>query len=265
MIAMSVFMCFLLTRNLTNSPASWKAACENGAVLKRLLREVWPAAAAEPQAGKKAATYRASYFDAADMEAAKRIILTPDSAATTEERWARETPYVVAEIERALALDENAVVIDYGCGIGRVAKGLIEQTGCSVIGVDISSNMRELAVGYVDSERFTTASPEALDARVAAGFRATHAYSCWVLQHCAQPQSDIERIYAALASGGMLFVLNSRYRCVPTDRGWVDDGISIEDLLAARFEPLTRAEMAEEYTTPAIAACAYLATFRKRG
>ena len=35
-------------------------------------------------------------------------------------------------------------VLDYGCGIGRIAKELILKTSCKVIGVDISESMRKM-------------------------------------------------------------------------------------------------------------------------
>src|SRR5689334_11703310 len=97
--------------------------------------------------------YHPDIFEVDDIESAKQIILTPEVGTTTQERWERETPFLVEEIGRALGLDENSCVLDYGCGIGRLAKGLIERYQCFVIGMDISTGMLLLAPKYVWSER----------------------------------------------------------------------------------------------------------------
>ena len=213
---------------------------------------------------KKRVVYSTDIFDVPSIDAAKRLILSSGAGTTSEERWERETPYVVAEIGSTLAIDETACVIDYGCGIGRIAKGLIERYGCSVVGVDISSSMRKLALEYVTSDRFTAVSPVMLDTLVARGFRATNAFSCWVLQHCARPADDIERIHAALMPGGTTFVLNTHRRWVPTDHGMVDDRVSVEALLASRFETVSRYDMPPDATIPDIASAAFVMIVRKR-
>ena len=38
-----------------------------------------------------------------------------------------------------LKLTSDSWVLDYGCGVGRLAKVMIEHYGCRVVGVDISS------------------------------------------------------------------------------------------------------------------------------
>lgn len=213
---------------------------------------------------KKAVTYRPQIFEVEDLESAKRIILTPEPGTTTEERWEDETPYLAAEIGKALGLDQASCVIDYGCGIGRVAKRLIERYGCAVVGVDISLSMRQLAPAYVASDRFTACAPEMLDRMVAQGFRATHACACWVIQHCALPEIDLARIDSALASDGLLFVLNNNHRCVPTDHGWANDGVSIETLLTEKFDKVAKSRLPEVITTAEIANGSFIMTLRKR-
>ncbi|HEX4592007.1 MAG TPA: hypothetical protein VH120_18880 [Gemmataceae bacterium] len=53
----------------------------------------------------------------------------------------------------------------------------------------------------------------------------------WVIQHVMQPEEVIGRIAAVLRPGGLLYALNST-RCVPTDRGWVNDGSDVHGALA---------------------------------
>lgn len=211
------------------------------------------------------AAYRPGIFEVGDLDAAKEIILTPEAGTTTQERWEYETPFLVDEIGRALGLDERSCVLDYGCGVGRIAKGLIERYNCCVIGVDISTSMRQLAPGYVKSESFAVCAPEMLDQLIARGLRVTHAYSCWVLQHCLAPDHDLARIESALAEGGGLFVLNGRYRSVPTDRGWAADGIDVEELLVRRFEKIAEGGLPEVISTPELARTSFTMTLRKRG
>jgi SAM-dependent methyltransferase len=215
-------------------------------------------------ADKQTLTYRPEIFETHDLASAMNIILTPEKGTSTQERWEYETHYLAQEISRALELDATACVIDYGCGIGRLAKTLIERNGCHVLGIDISTGMRSLAPRYVNSERFAVCSPELLDAMIARGFRATHAYACWVIQHVAVPDIDLSRIDAALASGGGLFVLNNQQRCVPTDKGWFNDGINIADLLKSKFDLLAQGVLPEVVSTPEIAQGSFTMMLRKR-
>jgi len=163
-----------------------------------------------------------------------------------------------------MGLDANSRLLDFGCGIGRVAKALIERYRCSVVGIDISAQMRELAVGYVNSDRFAVREPEDLDRMIEEGFRATGAYACWVLQHCLAPRQDIRRIRSALVPGALFFVLNSTKRCVPTDRGWGTDGNAIEELLAEEFEQISRTGVSHLVRSEIIAREAYAMLLRAR-
>jgi SAM-dependent methyltransferase len=179
------------------------------------------------------ARYFPQVFDVADVQRAKAIILTDEGpGADTETRWAVETPYVLELIQGALALRADMVVLDYGCGIGRMAKAMIDASGCSVIGVDISPSMRKLAEDYVRSDRFVVISPQQFDVMVGAGLRVHAAIAIWVLQHC------------SLADGGHCFVLNMRKRAVPAlrdkagaDAGfvWAADAVDVAALLRTAF------------------------------
>ena len=141
------------------------------------------------------ARYNPEVFNVADMKQAKEIILTNEGpGANSETRWAFETPYLVELMLQTFSLRSDMVVLDYGCGIGRMAKALIEASGCSVIGVDISASMRRLAIDYVQSDRFLAVSPGQFDTLVRVGLRVHTAIAIWVLQHCFNPADDIARI-----------------------------------------------------------------------
>jgi SAM-dependent methyltransferase len=162
------------------------------------------------------ARYYPEVFNTPNLELAKAIILTNEGpGADTETRWAVETPYVLELIHETIGLRSDMVVLDYGCGIGRMAKAMIDASGCFVIGLDTSTQMRALAVDYVQSERFIAVSPEQFDCLMDAGLRVNAAISVWVLQHCFAPGDDIARIRGGLAVSGRAFILNMSQRAVP--------------------------------------------------
>lgn len=216
------------------------------------------------------AAYSPAVFNVETMEQAKRIILTPQAGMSPEQRWRTETPYLLGLIDKSFVLNQHSVVLDYGCGIGRMAKALIEKYNCHVVGVDISPSMRALASAYVSSNNFIVCAPEAL---TWLKLKFDLALAIWVLQHCDDVKSDIERIHSVLQKnqfvggvniGGSLFVLNDHRRIVPTDKaGWVDDGQDVPALLksAGFVDPDIRS------LDPAIlgeqpAQCSYWATFK---
>lgn len=209
-------------------------------------------------------TYAPQVFDVPSMEAAREIILTREGAATTDERWTTETPHVADLILEAFGeITDKTVLIDYGCGVGRLSKELIVRHGCSVIGVDISAKMRALAIDYVQSDRFFPCAPEMLDTLVQRGFAADAAFSVWVLQHCFAPSNDVELIRRSLAPGGTLFVVNNTHRAVPTNEGWADDGVDMKALLGSRFALLSEGVPIIEKIAPKLRGKVFWASFRR--
>ena len=57
----------------------------------------------------------------------------------------------------------------------------------------------------------------------------------WVIQHVFDPMDVISRIDRALRPDGLLYVLNQKSRCVPTNKGYVDDGFDVRGALARVF------------------------------
>jgi 2-polyprenyl-3-methyl-5-hydroxy-6-metoxy-1,4-benzoquinol methylase len=141
---------------------------------------------------KNTTHYNPTVFDVSSIQDAKNIILTQEEGMSTDERWKLETPFLAQDIGAYFSsLDENSVIIDYGCGIGRISKELINQFSCKVIGIDISESMRTLSQQYVDSENFEAISPLELKKRLLSGLRVDAAISIWVLQHALDPIADI--------------------------------------------------------------------------
>jgi len=208
-------------------------------------------------------TYNPAVFDVTSIPAAMAIILTPEDS-TTEKRWKTETPYVADLIGRNLDIRPDSLLLDYGCGIGRMARELIGRYGCRVVGVDISPSMRALAPAYVASDRFFTCAPSMLDDLIERGVTFDHAVSIWVLQHCQSPEEDMARIRRALRPDGSFFVLNNIYRAVPTrDRGWVNDGIDLRAELGREFRLMAEGTPAAENTGPRVAGGSFWALFRR--
>lgn len=208
--------------------------------------------------------YTPGIFESPDMGAAMAIILTPEPGTSTEERWRIETPYLAGEMAGRLDLNANSLVLDYGCGIGRLSKALIERTGCFVIGVDMAQRMRELAPVYVASPRFMVVSPEGFDALIDRGIKVDFGFASWVLQHCLEVERDIERIHAALGPMARFFMVNNLRRAVPTDRGWVHDGKSVEALLAAHFDAIDRYPFPPGISAPELTANSALSWWRRK-
>ena len=178
------------------------------------------------------ATYNPKIFDVEDLEAAQDIILTPEVGLTTADRWEAETPYLLS-LMKDFNLNKDSLVVDYGCGIGRLSKEIIAQNDCHVVGVDISMNMRSLSHIYVNSDKFAPISKDFLpllqdsvDAVLAV----------WVLQHTFNLDEEISNIKKILKPGGKLFVVNEKLRCIPTDKGWMNDGKDIFISLQSNFK-----------------------------
>src|SRR5947209_11388253 len=113
-------------------------------------------------------TYNPKVFEVNNLAEAMSIILTPEGS-TTAQRWETETPYLADLIGQHCAIEAGSLVLDYGCGIGRLAHELIKRHGCRVVGVDISPSMRALSVVYTRSDRFMSCSHEMLDDLIARG------------------------------------------------------------------------------------------------
>lgn len=209
-------------------------------------------------------TYSRAVFDVADEAAARRIILTPEFGQDTEERWERETPYLVDLIGRELSPAKDRLLIDYGCGIGRMSKALIERFGCRVLGVDLSERMRALAPDYVRSPLFSVVSPHLLHTMARSGMRADYAISVWVLQHVLQPDVDIGLIAAAMRPGTELFVVNLNGRAVPTVEGrWANDGLDVREILATAYDLKASGELDDAAMPAQTKEVAFWATYAR--
>jgi|HubBroStandDraft_6_1064221.scaffolds.fasta_scaffold977435_2 SAM-dependent methyltransferase len=206
-------------------------------------------------------TFAPEIFDVSDIASAKRIILTPNGS-TTEERWVRETPYLADLIGKALGITTASLILDYGCGIGRLSKALIERFQCRIVGVDISPSMMTLSHVYVQSDKFFSCSGAMLSTMVERGVRFDGAFSVWVLQHSPWPDQDIALIKRALSRRSSCFVLNSKGRYVPTrECPWVNDGIDVKAMLSQAFRLREEGLLPRDVTAQSTHENSFWATF----
>jgi SAM-dependent methyltransferase len=189
--------------------------------------------------------YDPSVFTAIEtIDDAVRVIVTPEAGLTSQRRWDTETLYLLGLIERWLK--PKSLVLDYGCGIGRLAKPLVEKYHCDVIGVDLSPNMRALAASYVESNCFAVVPPDMLYAINHHFWKCDFALAVWTLQHALDLMQEINRIEMALRDGGKLFVVNNINRVVPIAGGWIDDGIDVRTVLKDCFTELECGKLSDE-------------------
>jgi len=124
-------------------------------------------------------------------------------------RRGKETIYLVEDIGQRLGLHPDMCILDYGCGIGRLSKALIERFGCRVIGVESSQSMHSLAPQFVLSERFSIWSPATLEAMCKRGFRADGAIAVRALAHPGEAASIIDDLAIALLPTAPLYCVES--------------------------------------------------------
>jgi SAM-dependent methyltransferase len=178
-----------------------------------------------------AAAYYPSVFNCPNTEVARAIILTPENGLSTNERWERETSYLSEMIEWPA---DARLILDYGCGIGRMMKATADR---AVLGVDISPTMRAHGVGYLrDRDDYAFVSPTYFETLIERGLRAQGAMAIWSLQHVLSPSDVIRQVFNALLPGAPFYVVNRETRYVPKSRdegifAWFDDGINIGDCL----------------------------------
>ena len=176
--------------------------------------------------------YDPSVFEQRNIEAAKDIILTAEQGVSTQTRWDAETPWLLNLISKHIK--PNCLVVDYGCGIGRMAGPLLS-AGHPVIGIDISESMRQHATNQIANDRFVAMTPTMFDQLVGIGIKADFVLAIWILQHCLDLEAEVSRLYRSMTKGGILIVADMRHRAVPTNQGWINDRKNVKEELSRYF------------------------------
>jgi 2-polyprenyl-3-methyl-5-hydroxy-6-metoxy-1,4-benzoquinol methylase len=169
--------------------------------------------------------YVKEVFEPLTFEQAKHVVLTSDP--TNPNKFHQETKQLVDVLEKESIITEDSTVLDFGCGMGRVSKELINRFNCNVVGVDISDRMKTFATLYVANPKkfktLTQLDPNWFDVCI----------SVLVLQHTEDPKKEIEKIFNSLKPNGILVLLNENKRLVPSDVDsegyvvWNDDNFDV--------------------------------------
>lgn len=176
-------------------------------------------------------------FKAADFKQGQESVVGSCNGFSMQERWKVETPAFASGILRHL--NKGQTILDYGCGVGRLAKEILNQNNLvTVLGIDASPDELKLAKEYVNDSRFIPMLPWELNQPV------DLAYCVYVLQHipAIELREAIQRIHKSLIPGGILVYCSSDYRMAINDGGgFTDDrhlGVNIRRELGRVFDEI---------------------------
>jgi len=181
--------------------------------------------------------YISQIFTPMSLEHAKNICLTPDQ--NDPNKFVSETNFFIDFLKDNNYVSQKTKVADFGCGMGRVSKQLIDQIGCDVTGFDISYPMLLTAKNYVDSDKFI-AKKYSKSIKENYNKKFDVIISLFVLQHSEHPEFDINFIKKILKDDGVFILVNEDNRFVPVDIKnnmvvWYDDKIVIKELVLKNF------------------------------
>jgi 2-polyprenyl-3-methyl-5-hydroxy-6-metoxy-1,4-benzoquinol methylase len=184
--------------------------------------------------------YIKQVFDATDLEVAKNICLSKDIRYPN--KFEEETQFLINFIKEKKIINSKTRVADFGCGVGRISKEIIETFNCNIVGFDISTHMLLLADQYVENpDRFK--AQKYTKELVWKKNKFDLFLASFVLQHSEHPERDIDFIYNNLNDEGILILVNEPERLLPIDvkdgyAVWYDDKINIPELVSKKFENL---------------------------
>jgi SAM-dependent methyltransferase len=194
--------------------------------------------------------YLKEAFYPKSLEHAKDICLTPDGR--VPQKFTKETMFLLDFLLKENLANNYSKVADFGCGVGRMSKALIQRLGCPVTGFDISEPMLGWANEFVLSRIFTPVV-------YSKGFVPTEdmrydlVMALFVLQHSEHPIEDIQFIHSILNKGGKFVLMNEEKRFVPSGIDetrniiWNDDGINIEEEVSKKFKFIGRYDYINRY------------------
>lgn len=194
--------------------------------------------------------YRPEFFDPKDLDDAKWIILGLEGE-DLDQRWAAETQWQRDLFRSFRCFGPDSVVLDLGTGIGRIARLLIEEFGCTVYGCDISQGMLDLAVDHVASDRFIPIHYDDLLRDDLRG-KFTHVVSIWTLQHAQSPEEAVFRVLRVSDPDARFFVCELSVTSTPCwnedgSTGFISHGGATNRMLLERFyDPVVLGQVPED-------------------
>jgi ubiquinone/menaquinone biosynthesis C-methylase UbiE len=186
---------------------------------------------------------KADIFSQPSLEASKQVILTTYAGYDSELRWELETAEEVSVLERLIP--PIGKVCDFGIGIGRISKPLLEDMpGISIVGIDSSPAMLDYCRAYMPHElqnRLELNSYE--DISKIKSDSVDFAIAVYVLQHIPAESFEgaVSELSRIIKPDGRLYVLNTdKFRAVPKGRPtWFDDKFPQWDIIGRYFEEIT--------------------------
>lgn len=184
--------------------------------------------------------FNPDYFNVDSLESAKKLSLELDEYET----WEEQTDWTIDILKASRTIDKDSTFVDWGVGVGRLSKAVIETFNCNVVGVDTSPSMLRYSEEYVDSKKYSTLTLDQFKKDNIQN-KFTHAISAWSLQHSPTSQYDISFLTRAMIASGKLFIVDSFSKKIPKlleadPRGvlWFDDGIKNRMELERWYIPL---------------------------
>lgn len=147
-------------------------------------------------------------FKERSFREACQSVVGPCNGYTYQQRWEQETPDFARAILKH-AHGDAPRILDYGCGVGRLANEvLLQHPRATLVGVDESPVQLQHARDYVDNERFSACFPHESEGPF------DLVYCVYVLQHI--PALDlrgaIARIHHRLKPDGIFVYCSSDTR-----------------------------------------------------
>ena len=172
-----------------------------------------------------------------NIESAKDICIIPDPKKPN--KFNEETHFLIKFLNSKGLLHKRPKVLDFGCGVGRISKDLVD-LGCEVVGMDFSIPMLMAAINYVDNKNFTPLINTAtLPFEIKPEFDLV--ICSFVLQHTEDPIKEIKFLKSVMKDDATLVLVIEPYRLVPMgmdkDRfvEWKDDKVDIDQEVSNEF------------------------------
>ncbi len=198
--------------------------------------------------------YAEQVFNADNNEKAQLISLPPAAGLDSRGRALKESMPTLDLLNRCIEIKPGDLIIDFGCGYGRLSKLLIERFGAFVIGVDLSGSMRNTASKFISDDRFSVVSQKVFKKLVSEQMiSARLALCCYTLSLVAMPKQDILSLYSSVKNG--LFVLDFKARSIPAIEildghsnpqpqvKLLNDGFDVQGFAASIFDEVSSVEL----------------------
>ena len=189
------------------------------------------------------------------------MILSDIGTLHTGYRWEVETEEQMAHFRRWIKQD--AVVLDFGIGVGRVSKEILKEfPRVEVNGVDESKRMLTYCKKYIPREYRARLHLFHFDKmRKIKDNSVDFAFSLHVLQHveASKFQKAVQELHRVIKPGGLLYLLNMHNRCTfdnyRTHITGYDDGIDQLKVIRQYFQEKEDVPYTSDYMKEILKIC----------